>query len=88
MTKSGNKRSWMVAILFTLMVMIAAPVISYAQGRGNGHGRGKQANQSWKCGKFVNCHDARDGVWTIADHEVRAWDAALGTTMMDGGIAE
>ncbi len=25
--------------------------------RNNGNGR----NQDWKCGKFVNCHDARDG---------------------------
>ena len=60
MRKSGSRRSWMVAILFTLIVMIATPVISFAQGRGNGRGRGRRAD-SWKCGKFVNCHDARDG---------------------------
>ena len=31
-----------------------------AQGRGHGNANGKWGN---KCGKFVNCHDARDGRW-------------------------
>jgi len=31
-----------------------------AQGRGHGHGNGRWGD---KCGKFVNCHDARDGRW-------------------------
>jgi hypothetical protein len=48
-------------ILFALIVVLAMPVISFAQGRGRGRGRG--ANLDWKCGKFVNCHDARDGRW-------------------------
>jgi hypothetical protein len=29
-----------------------------------GQGRGRRSSQSdRKCGKFVNCHDARDGRW-------------------------
>ena len=49
--------------------------IALAQGRGRGHGQGRRydvfgdrdnrgnrrRNQDWECGKFVNCHDARDG---------------------------
>jgi len=31
-----------------------------AQGRGHGNANGRWGN---KCGKFVNCHDARDGRW-------------------------
>ena len=46
-----------VAILFALVLTMALPIISYAQGRGNGRGAGKPD----KCAKFVNCHDARDG---------------------------
>jgi hypothetical protein len=46
-----------------------------AQGRGRGVGQGRRSvvfddrdyrsnrwrNENWKCGKFVNCHDARNG---------------------------
>jgi hypothetical protein len=62
MTKLGSKSNWTVAIFFALIMMLAMPVISFAQGRGNGRGRG-HSNRSWKCGIFVNCHDARDGRW-------------------------
>ena len=50
-----------VAILFALILTMALPIISSAQGRGNGRGRGPGSNLDKKCGKFVNCHDARDG---------------------------
>ena len=46
-------------ILFALIVVLTMPAVSFAQGRGRGRGHG--ANLDWKCGKFVNCHDARDG---------------------------
>lgn len=46
-----------VALLFAVILTLALPVISLAQGRGNGRGAGKPD----KCAKFVNCHDARDG---------------------------
>src|SRR6058998_3822187 len=41
------------------LLLIALPAVASAQGRGRGWARGN--DQSWKCGKFVNCHDARNG---------------------------
>ena len=46
-------------MLLTLIAMLAMPIVLSAQGRGRGRGR----VDSKKCGKFVNCHDARDGRW-------------------------
>jgi hypothetical protein len=48
-------------ILFALILVLAMPLVSFAQGRGRGRGRG--LSNLDKCGKFVNCHDARDGRW-------------------------
>lgn len=48
-----------IVVLFALAVVFAVPVISAAQGRGNGKGQGPNLDK--KCAKFVNCHDARDG---------------------------
>jgi len=69
MNKAGKKISILAAMLFALI--IAAPATSFAQGNGKGHGRGhgqgrgnhdnRGSNRDKKCGKFVNCHDARDG---------------------------
>ena len=69
MNKAGKKISILAAMLFALI--IAAPATSFAQGNGKGHGRGngqgrgnhdnRGSNHDKKCGKFVNCHDARDG---------------------------
>lgn len=44
-----------------MVVLLAIPATSFAQGRGRGRGQGP--NLTKKCGKFVNCHDARDGRW-------------------------
>jgi hypothetical protein len=60
MNKSKMKVSILTAMLFALMIMVAAPA-TFAQGKGRGHGRGRHSNYDKKCGKFVNCHDARDG---------------------------
>ena len=52
-----------------LLLVVAAPSTSFGQGRGHGrhNGRDRDWNSGWlrnrKCGKFVNCHDARDGRW-------------------------
>ena len=46
-------------IMFTLILVLAMPLVSFAQGRGRGRGRG--LDNLDKCAKFVNCHDARDG---------------------------
>ena len=52
-----NRNILLMAASFILLM--ALPVVSSAQGRGRGLARGH--NKSWKCGKFVNCHDARNG---------------------------
>ena len=50
-------------IILTLLLAIVPPT-ALGQGRGRGHGRGGIFGDSHnKCGKFVNCHDARDGRW-------------------------
>lgn len=43
-----------------IMFLVALPATSLGQGRGRWGNRG---NRDWKCGRFVNCHDARDGRW-------------------------
>jgi hypothetical protein len=54
-------RNVLFVILFSLALAIALPATAFGQGRGNGRGRGPDLDK--KCGKFVNCHDARDGRW-------------------------
>ena len=72
-----SQRKLILSVLAVLLFTIAVPASSLAQGRGNGRGRhvdwsdynGNRSNRNWrrhynkKCGKFVNCHDARDGRW-------------------------
>ena len=48
-----------ILMLATALLIFAVPMLTAAQGRGRGLGRGH--NKNWKCGVFVNCHDARDG---------------------------
>ena len=64
MRKSGTKRGLFAIIVMALLLMIAAPATSLAQGRSRNRYRD---NNYWssdrKCRKFVNCHDARDGRW-------------------------
>ena len=51
-------------IILGLLLAVALPTTALGQGRGRGHGRGGIfGNSKNKCGKFVNCHDARDGRW-------------------------
>lgn len=54
-----GKSKLLMAIFFGVVLMLALPAASLAQGRGRGRG------PDWdkKCGKFVNCHDARNGRW-------------------------
>jgi hypothetical protein len=54
-------RNVLFVILFSLALAIALPASAFGQGRGHGRGRGPDLDK--KCGKFVNCHDARDGRW-------------------------
>jgi len=61
-SKTMIPRGYSRFILMTMtgMLLLVLPAAASAQGRGHGWGRGGR-DQSWKCGKFVNCHDARDG---------------------------
>jgi len=47
-----------VALVLLLGLSIASPALGQGRGRGRGHNGFDK-----KCGKFVNCHDARDGRW-------------------------
>ena len=56
-----GKRNRTLMLTLTAVSLLALPVLASAQGRGRGWARGH--DKSWKCGKFVNCHDARNGRW-------------------------
>jgi len=50
--------------IMALLLALIIPAAASAQGRGRGYGRGGIFGSSHnKCGKFVNCHDARNGRW-------------------------
>ena len=49
------------AAALVLLLLFTMSPDALGQGRGRGHGRGGFDDR--KCGKFVNCHDARDGRW-------------------------
>src|SRR5258705_13574812 len=67
----------LVRVTLCVAIVCAVSATAFAQGRGRGNGNGRRddvfadrdyrynrsRNQNWKCGKFVNCHDARDGRW-------------------------
>jgi hypothetical protein len=59
-----RRRNNLIRTMFLgLILLLAIPAVSLAQGRGYGRGRGRGPDLDKKCGKFVNCHDARDGRW-------------------------
>lgn len=67
----------LVKLTLCLTIVCAISAAAFAQGRGRGNGWGRRSDafadrdfrgnrgRNWdkKCGKFVNCHDARDGRW-------------------------
>ena len=59
MRRARNGNKLLAAAFFGVVLLLAVPAISMAQGRGRG--RGANSNFDKKCAKFVNCHDARDG---------------------------
>jgi hypothetical protein len=62
----NNRGSLFSMIILTLLLAVAIPATALGQGRGRGKGHGRSGifgSQHNKCGKFVNCHDARDGRW-------------------------
>src|SRR6267142_7051396 len=67
MRHSKNLTALFSTMILTLLLAVVLPTTALGQGRGRGHGRGGLGgifgNPNNKCGKFVNCHDARDGRW-------------------------
>jgi hypothetical protein len=66
--KGTNKRQGVFAIsVMSLLLALAVPATTMAQGRLRGRHNGDWSNRNWsnskKYGKFVNGHDARDGRW-------------------------
>ena len=82
MSISMNTRRFVLSMIAALLLAVAIPSATTAQGRGQGKGHAKHSTGNWsdhidrnrsnrrwrrnsnhdkKCGKFVNCHDARDG---------------------------
>ena len=66
MRQLSSTRNFLAIIVMALLLAVASPATSFGQDR-NGRGRDRD-NQDWskrnrKCGKFVNCHDARNGRW-------------------------
>ena len=65
----------LVRLTLCVAIVCAISATAFAQGRGRGNGNGRRYDvfadrdfrgnrgRNWdkKCGKFVNCHDARDG---------------------------
>jgi hypothetical protein len=54
-------RNSLAVLIVFVMLALTVPSTAFGQGRGRRHRRGSIHNSNWKCGKFVNCHDARDG---------------------------
>jgi len=58
MRYTKNRRGLVAIFFMALFLAVTVPTTGFGQGRG--HNRGGNVND-WKCGKFVNCHDARNG---------------------------
>ena len=67
MRQLSSTRKFIALIVMTLLLAVATPSTSFGKQRGKWRHRGDRDNWNWsgnrKCGKFVNCHDARDGRW-------------------------
>ena len=59
MTHSLGKGNLVSILTVVLLLVIAVPATSFGKDRGR-RGRGRDFDNR-KCGKFINCHDARDG---------------------------
>lgn len=63
MQQRGSRRKLSAILVMALLVVMALPVMSFGKDRGRRFGRRNFDRGDWKCGRFVNCHDARDGRW-------------------------
>jgi hypothetical protein len=62
MQRLNSQKNFVSFILVAMLIVIVLPATSFGKDRGRRHGRGRDFD-NWKCGRFVNCHDARDGRW-------------------------
>ena len=69
MKQLGNTRNFVAIIVMAILLSLAMSATAFGQDRhGRWRQRGNRDNSDWskrnrKCGKFVNCHDARNGRW-------------------------
>lgn len=61
MKYSWSRQNFIAIVVMALLLAIAMPATSFGKDHGR-RGRGRDSdNWGRKCGKFVNCHDARNG---------------------------
>src|SRR4030095_2360640 len=67
MRQLSSTRKYFALIVMAFLLAVAIPSTSFGKQHGRWSNRGDRDNWNWsgnrKCGKFVNCHDARDGRW-------------------------
>jgi hypothetical protein len=68
MKHSRIKGNFFAVALMALLLVLSVPATSLAKDRHARNHGDNHDNRSWskhnrKCGKFVNCHDARNGKW-------------------------
>ena len=57
---TNGKQKLISVVVLGLLLMLAVPGSALGDKRRRGHNHDEN-NRPGKCGKFVNCHDARDG---------------------------
>ena len=62
MRNSRSKQNLLRIAVVGLLFIFALPATAFADKRGRGRNRDFD-KRARKCGKFINCHDARDGRW-------------------------
>lgn len=66
MKQLSSTRNFLAIMIMALLLAMASPATSFGkdrQGRGQDRDNREWSKRNRKCGKFVNCHDARDGRW-------------------------
>ncbi len=68
-----NRQNLVSIAMLALLLALAQSATAFADKRDKGQGR-HHDKRDRKCGKFVNCHDARDGRWDGRGR--RDWDSS------------
>ncbi len=74
MRLSRNRQNLVSIAMLVLLLALALPATAFADKRDKGQGR-HHDKRDRKCGKFVNCHDGRDGRWDGRGPR-RDWDSS------------